>query len=185
MAERIELKVPDLGDFSDVEIIEVLVSPGDEVAVEDGLVTLETDKASMDVPASHAGKIVSVDVAVGDTVSTGDLVATAEPVGKSQQAPGEEAQGADEDEDWSGRALLDTDPLRAFLHDQLDLQTAPGNQRLRIHQQPERAYRDALRCVDRACEPLPANRKFQICPEIVGCEVDRLVHAALNEGDVV
>jgi len=92
VAERIELKVPELGDFSDVEIIEVLVSPGDEVAVEDGLVTLETDKASMDVPASHAGKIVSVEVEVGDTVSTGDVVATVEPAGES-----------DEDEDWSVR----------------------------------------------------------------------------------
>ena len=92
MAERIELKVPDLGDFADVEIIEVLVAPGDVVAVEDGLVTLETDKASMDVPASHAGKIVSIEVEVGHTVSTGDVVATVEPAGES-----------DEDEDWSVR----------------------------------------------------------------------------------
>ncbi len=73
----IKLTVPDLGDFADVEVIEVLVSPGDTVAVEDGLVTLETDKAAMDVPASHAGTIVSVDVGVGDKVSTGDVVATA------------------------------------------------------------------------------------------------------------
>ena len=64
--------------------------------MEDGLVTLETDKASMDVPASHAGKIVSVEVEVGDTVSTGDVVATVEPAGKSGQA-------SDEDEDWSVR----------------------------------------------------------------------------------
>jgi dihydrolipoamide dehydrogenase len=103
VAGRIELKVPELGDFSDVEIIEVLVSPGDEVAVEDGLVTLETDKASMDVPASHAGKIVSVEVAVGDTVSTGDVVATVEPVGKSGQASDDEAPESDDDEDWSVR----------------------------------------------------------------------------------
>ena len=92
MAERIELKVPELGDFADVEIIEVLVSPGDVVAVEDGLVTLETDKASMDVPASHAGKVISVDVAVGDTVSTGDVVATVEP-----------ADAQEDGEDWSVR----------------------------------------------------------------------------------
>jgi len=103
VAGRIELKVPELGDFSDVEIIEVLVSPGDEVAVEDGLVTLETDKASMDVPASHAGKIVSVEVAVGDTVSTGDVVAIVEPVGKSGQASDDEAPESDDDEDWSVR----------------------------------------------------------------------------------
>ena len=74
----VSVRLPDLGDFADVEIIEVLVSPGDVVAVEDGLVTLETDKASMDVPASHAGRIVSVEVAVGGTVSTGDVVAIVE-----------------------------------------------------------------------------------------------------------
>ena len=78
MANRIELKVPALGDFSDVEVIEVLVSPGDTVAVEDGLVTLETDKAAMDVPASHAGTIASVEVKVGDTVPEGDVVAIVE-----------------------------------------------------------------------------------------------------------
>jgi len=76
VAETVKLVVPDLGDFSDVEIIEVHVKPGDTVEVEDGLVTLETDKASMDVPASKAGKIVSVDVDVGDKVSSGDVVAT-------------------------------------------------------------------------------------------------------------
>jgi dihydrolipoamide dehydrogenase len=96
VAERIELRVPDLGDFADVEIIEVLVSPGDTVAVEDGLVTLETDKASMDVPASHAGKLVSVEVAVGDTVSTGDVVAIVEA--EASQPVGEAAG-----EDWSVR----------------------------------------------------------------------------------
>jgi len=101
VAERIELKVPDLGDFADVEIIEVLVAPGDVVAVEDGLVTLETDKASMDVPASHAGKIVSVDVAVGDTVSTGDIVATVEA--ETAQSTGAETETEDTGEDWSVR----------------------------------------------------------------------------------
>ena len=78
MADTIQLKVPDLGEFEDVEVIEVLVSPGDVVEVEDGLVTLETDKASMDVPASHAGKVLSVAVSVGDKVSTGVVVATIE-----------------------------------------------------------------------------------------------------------
>ena len=81
MADTVKLIVPDLGDFSDVEVIEVLVAPGDDVAVEDGLVTLETDKAAMDVPASHAGRIVTVEVSVGDTVSTGDVVATGTPPG--------------------------------------------------------------------------------------------------------
>ena len=86
MADTVQLKVPDLGDFEDVEIIEVLVSAGDTVAVEDPLVTIETDKASMDVPAEVAGKIVSVNVAVGSKVSTGSVVAEIE-LSESAAAP--------------------------------------------------------------------------------------------------
>lgn len=78
MADKQELRVPDLGEFDDVEVIEVLAAVGDTVAVEDPLITLETDKASMDVPAELAGKILTIEVAVGDKVSTGSLVATIE-----------------------------------------------------------------------------------------------------------
>jgi dihydrolipoamide dehydrogenase len=74
----VELVVPDLGDFADVEVIEILVAPGDAVAVEDSLITLETDKATMDVPASHAGTVVSVDIATGGRVNAGDVVVTIE-----------------------------------------------------------------------------------------------------------
>lgn len=86
MAKRVQLTVPDLGDFSDVEVIELLVTPGDEVHVEDPLITLETDKASMDVPATHAGTVVSIDVAVGDRVSTGAAVVTIEATGATASA---------------------------------------------------------------------------------------------------
>ena len=75
----VELIIPDLGDFEEVDVIEVLVAPGDTVAIEDALVTLETDKASMDIPATAAGEIVSVDVKVGDKVSSGTLLATLAP----------------------------------------------------------------------------------------------------------
>ena len=74
MANLIDIVVPDLGDFEDVEIIEVLVAPGDSVAREDGLLTLETDKASFDVPAPESGVVESLSVAAGDTVSTGDVI---------------------------------------------------------------------------------------------------------------
>jgi dihydrolipoamide dehydrogenase len=73
-----EIRVPDIGDFADVPVIEVHVSPGDVVAVEDPLVTLESDKASMDVPSPVAGTIGEVRIAVGDRVSQGDVVATLE-----------------------------------------------------------------------------------------------------------
>ncbi len=75
----IDLIIPDLGDFEEVDVIEVLVAPGDSVDIEDALVTLETDKASMDIPATAAGEIVSVEVKVGDKVSSGSLVATLAP----------------------------------------------------------------------------------------------------------
>jgi len=90
MSTEVELKVPELGEFSDVEVIEVLVKPGDVVAVEDPLVTLETDKASMDVPASHAGRIVSVAAAMGDRVNSGDTVAVVEAA--EDDVPVEEAE---------------------------------------------------------------------------------------------
>ena len=73
-----KLTIPDLGDFEAVEVIEIIAAPGDVVAVEDPLLTLETDKATMDVPAEIAGRIVSIDVAVGDRVSTGDAFVTIE-----------------------------------------------------------------------------------------------------------
>jgi pyruvate dehydrogenase E2 component (dihydrolipoamide acetyltransferase) len=76
VANTIDIVVPDLGDFENVEIIEVLVAAGDNVAREDGLVTLETDKASFDVPAPEGGVIESLTVGVGDSVSTGDVIGT-------------------------------------------------------------------------------------------------------------
>jgi pyruvate dehydrogenase E2 component (dihydrolipoamide acetyltransferase) len=75
---EITLFVPDIGDFDDVEIIEILVNEGDSVAVEDSLVTLETDKATMDIPASDAGTITSLLVKVGDRINKGDAVAKIE-----------------------------------------------------------------------------------------------------------
>jgi len=74
LAETIDIIIPDLGDFSDVEVIEVLVKKGDRVSREDGLITLETDKASLDVPAPNHGVIESISVAVGDKVSAGDVI---------------------------------------------------------------------------------------------------------------
>ena len=74
MANSIDIVVPDLGDFTDVEIIEVLVSAGDRVAREDGLITLETDKASMDVPAPESGVVESLTVNTGDRINSGDVI---------------------------------------------------------------------------------------------------------------
>jgi dihydrolipoamide dehydrogenase len=74
MSDPVEVRVPDIGDFSDVPIIEVMVKPGDRVAPEDPLVTLESDKATMDVPAPSAGTVRELRVGVGDTVSEGTVI---------------------------------------------------------------------------------------------------------------
>ncbi len=76
MSTTIEVKVPDIGDYKNVPVIEVLVKPGDDVKPEDPLVTLESDKATMDVPAPQAGKIMELKVKVGDKVSQGSLILT-------------------------------------------------------------------------------------------------------------
>ena len=73
-----EVVVPDIGDFNDVDVIEVLVSPGDQIKAEDPLITLETDKATMDVPSPYAGVVKEVKIKVGDKVSQGVAVALLE-----------------------------------------------------------------------------------------------------------
>ena len=79
MTRPLTITVPDIGDFSDVPVIEVLVSPGDRVEVETPLVTLESDKATMDVPSPHAGTVESLLVAIGDTVAQGSSLMTLTP----------------------------------------------------------------------------------------------------------
>jgi dihydrolipoyl dehydrogenase len=89
-----EVRVPDIGDFTDVPIIEIHVAAGDEVAVDDPIVTLESDKATMDVPAPVAGTVTAVPVSVGDTVSEGDVILSVEVAGAEAAPTAEAAQPA-------------------------------------------------------------------------------------------
>ncbi|MDP9125759.1 MAG: dihydrolipoamide acetyltransferase, partial [Pseudomonadota bacterium] len=70
----VEVKVPDIGDFKDVQIIELLVKPGDTVKAEQSLVTVESDKASMEIPSSTAGVVKELKVALGDKINEGTLL---------------------------------------------------------------------------------------------------------------
>ncbi|ASF15982.1 pyruvate dehydrogenase complex dihydrolipoyllysine-residue acetyltransferase [Shewanella sp. FDAARGOS_354] len=88
-----EIQVPDIGDASNVDVIEVLVSVGDMITADQGLITLETDKATMEVPAPFAGKLLSLTVKVGDKVSQGSVIATIETV-TAGAAPAPVAQAA-------------------------------------------------------------------------------------------
>src|SRR4051812_16336712 len=84
---KTEVKVPDIGNYDNVPVIEVLVKAGDTVAKDQGLVTLESDKATMEVPAPFAGMIVEVKVKVGDALSEGSVVAVIEAAGAAAAAP--------------------------------------------------------------------------------------------------
>ena len=72
----VEVKIPDIGDFADVSIIELLVKPGDTVKVEQSLITVESDKASMEIPSSHAGVVKDLKVKLGDKVREGAVILT-------------------------------------------------------------------------------------------------------------
>src|SRR5213075_638753 len=82
-----EIKVPDIGDFKDVPVIEVMVKVGDQVKPEDALVTLESDKATMDVPAPAAGTVKEVKVKVGDKVSEGTPILLLDAAASARAAP--------------------------------------------------------------------------------------------------
>ncbi|WP_418147212.1 dihydrolipoyllysine-residue acetyltransferase [Variovorax paradoxus] len=91
----VEVKVPDIGDFKDVAVIELLVKPGDTIAADQSLITVESDKASMEIPSSAAGVLKELKVKVGDTVNIGDLIAILEgAAGAAAPAPAQAAAAA-------------------------------------------------------------------------------------------
>ncbi len=90
--EQVEVEVPDIGDFHDVEIIEIMVAPGDIIRAEDPLISLESDKATMDVPAPLSGTVTALRVAKGDRVSTGSPILMVAPVGAAAATPDAEPQ---------------------------------------------------------------------------------------------
>lgn len=87
MSTQIEIQVPDIGDATDVPIVEIPIGVGDEIAKDDTIIVLETDKATLDVPSSHAGRITELKVSEGDTVSQGNVVLTLEVSDSPMSAP--------------------------------------------------------------------------------------------------
>lgn len=97
MPETIQVRVPGLGDFTDVEVVEIAVAAGDEVSVNYPLITLETDKAAMDVPSPADGRVLSLKVGLGDTVNEGDIIAELEgEAGAESKAPAAAPEQADD-----------------------------------------------------------------------------------------
>ncbi|WP_302478848.1 biotin/lipoyl-containing protein, partial [Achromobacter aegrifaciens] len=86
MSNIVQIKVPDIGDFKEVEVIEVLVAVGDTIKAEQSLITVESDKASMEIPASQGGVVKSISVKVGDKVAEGTVVLEVEASGAGEAA---------------------------------------------------------------------------------------------------
>ncbi|MGZ5768897.1 MAG: biotin/lipoyl-containing protein, partial [Caldimonas sp.] len=82
----LEVKVPDIGDFKDVAVIELLVKPGEVIAVDTALIMVESDKASMEIPSSHAGTVKDLKVKLGDKVSEGSVILVVEAAGVAAEA---------------------------------------------------------------------------------------------------
>ncbi|MDO5623913.1 MAG: dihydrolipoyllysine-residue acetyltransferase [Pseudomonadota bacterium] len=124
----VEVRVPDIGDFKDVAVIEVFVQPGDTVKVEQSLITVESDKASMEIPSSVAGVVKELKVKLGDTINQGDLLALLESTGaapatapaaapasseqKAAPVPAQQAQAATKQEASSAAAPAPHDPTK-------------------------------------------------------------------------
>ncbi|GAA5235689.1 dihydrolipoyl dehydrogenase [Verticiella sediminum] len=98
MSQTVEIKVPDIGDFAEVEVIEVLVAEGDTIEAEQSLVTVESDKASMEIPASQGGVVKSLKVKVGDKVSEGSVLLEVEPAEGGGKKDAKEAPPAAKDD---------------------------------------------------------------------------------------
>lgn len=120
MGKTTEVLVPDIGNFTDVDVIDVMVRLGDRIRVEDPLITLESDKASMDVPSPHAGEVKEVKVSVGDKVSEGTVIlvleaeepATAGPTEAAPEAPAGSAEYAQPQASVSATAEIETPPAK-------------------------------------------------------------------------
>ncbi len=124
MSKTIDINIPDIGDFDEVEIIEVLVKAGDEVQPEDSLITVESDKASMEIPSPAAGIIAEMKVAVGDKVKQGSLLALLTP--STSSAPTTESTEAEETT-TSEKPAAATSNIEADQHAQLVvLGSGPG-----------------------------------------------------------
>jgi pyruvate dehydrogenase E2 component (dihydrolipoamide acetyltransferase) len=107
----IDIKIPDIGDFKDVPVIEILVKVGDTVEAEQPLVTLESDKASMDVPSPAAGKITEIVVKVGDKVSMGSLFGKLDAAGSAGSTSSDQSDEADAKEEEDAAEAPETSPV--------------------------------------------------------------------------
>jgi len=109
MSNSIAVKVPDIGDFDSVEIIEILVAPGDQIKLEDPLITVESDKASMEIPSSEAGIVKTINVSMGDKVAQGHVILELEAAEQKQNPGTDKQHSAESDAETVDKTLNNQD----------------------------------------------------------------------------
>ena len=138
MTDMTRITIPDIGDFDEVEVIEVLINIGDLVAIEDPVITLESDKATMEIPSPANGTVTSIAISVGDRVGEGALVA--EITDDEGQPPPESASGEDKKNDEAARSVTPRparqDSSRDEIQDQPEIQPGSHPFSLKIFQRP-------------------------------------------------
>jgi len=172
VAATTNISIPNLGDFNDVEVIEVLVKIGEQVTAEDSLITLETDKATMDIPAPITGTILSIDVAIGDTVNSGDIIATVDAQDETNAAPAKAVKSDTAEVTPISKASVDTKKIHSstdYSADLVVIGAGPGG------------YTAAFRAADLGLEVILVERRETlggVCLN-VGCIPSKaLLHAA-------
>ncbi len=178
MASAIEVRVPDIGEFKDIPVIEVLVHPGDAIKPEDPLVTLESDKATMDVPAPAAGVVKDVKVKVGDKVSKGSLVLTldSESGGSRSAAPAD----AGSREKTQPPQPASAEPDRARTQPQSAAASPSGEPRTAAKPEPSREADAGPRQASEPAQPSAPAR-----PPVAAAEVEEAAFSAAHASPVV
>ena len=149
---KVDVKVPDIGDFKDVPVIEVLVKPGDVVKADQSLITLEFDKATMDVPSPVAGAVAEVVAKVGDKVSMGTLIARVESAEGETKAEAAPAKGR--------RARKADGPRKGGRTGALQSRQAGAARQVRRRQRPRRPRRSTSRFPTSATSRMCRSSRF-------------------------
>ncbi len=180
MSNVLEIKVPDIGDYKDVPVIEVHVKPGDRVEKEQSLVTLESDKATMDVPSSHGGIVKEVKVKVGDHISEGHVVILLEDSGAAQSTPTSSAASSEKSPKKEATALGANSSIEVKVPDIGDYKGVPV---IEVHIKPGDQVEKEQSLVtlesDKATMDVPSSHAGVVK------EVRVKVGDSLSEGDVV
>jgi dihydrolipoamide dehydrogenase len=122
MSELVEVRVPDIGDFDSVDIIEVLVNVGDHIALEDSLITVESDKASMDIPSAHTGIVREIKVKVGDKVAKGALILMLEAAAKDAEPTSSQSSAVEPAKEQTATPVATPSPVAPTSNNDIDTQ---------------------------------------------------------------